>query len=117
MMYCDYHYIHVAYNVLDCILLPMPGVAFAAPFVSSFGPGSGLIFLDNVQCEGTEGSLLECPSQDPGNHNCGRSEDAGVFCPGGKWVGEWGERGMRGEEKERVRRKGEEEEVDRGGGG
>ena len=55
--------------------------------MSSFGPGSGLIILDNVECEGTEGSLLDCPSQDPGNHNCRSIEDAGVFCPGGKWVG------------------------------
>ena len=49
---------------------------------AAFGPGSGLIFLDNVECEGTEDSLLDCRGQDAGNHNCGRFEDAGVYCPG-----------------------------------
>ena len=58
-----------------------PGFPFRATN-AAFGPGSGLIFLDNVDCTGTEPSLLECRSQDPGVHNCGRTEDAGVYCPG-----------------------------------
>ena len=46
-----------------------------------FGPGEGLIFLDNVECAGNESTLLNCRAQELGNHNCNPSEDAGVFCP------------------------------------
>ncbi|CAI8032257.1 Deleted in malignant brain tumors 1 protein, partial [Geodia barretti] len=48
---------------------------------AGFGRGSGLIFLDNVDCDGTEPNLLQCRGNEPGNHNCGPSEDAGVYCP------------------------------------
>ena len=76
-----------------------------------YGPferGSGLIFLDNVQCTGDEETLLECPSHEPGKHDCGIYDDAGVFCPS-EWEG-----GREGEiEKER----GREGEMDRLEGG
>ena len=49
---------------------------------AAFGAGSGLIFLDNVECMGNEANLLDCPGQDAGLHNCRPSEDAGVYCPG-----------------------------------
>ena len=69
-----------------CIVKVPCGIMSALGFPVSvsraaFGRGSGLIFLDNVQCTGREDELLECPSQDPGSHNCGSSEDAGVYCP------------------------------------
>ena len=44
-----------------------------------FGPGNGLIFLDNMRCRGDEASLLECRGSGLGNR-CDHSEDAGVFC-------------------------------------
>ncbi|XP_030847999.1 deleted in malignant brain tumors 1 protein-like isoform X7 [Strongylocentrotus purpuratus] len=47
---------------------------------AAFGPGSGDIILDNVQCVGTETDLFSCPSNGPLSHNCGHSEDAGVQC-------------------------------------
>ena len=47
-----------------------------------FGNGSGDIFLDNVVCNGTESSLLECNTNPIGQHNCDHSEDAGVRCEG-----------------------------------
>ena len=49
---------------------------------AAFGRGTGVILLDNVQCTGTEEDLLECPSNAVGIHNCGHTEDAGVYCPG-----------------------------------
>lgn len=56
------------------------GYAFAAS-QASFGPGSGFILLDEVDCEGDEASLLECRSRSTGEHDCSPSEDAGVVCP------------------------------------
>ncbi len=40
------------------------------------------IYLDNVQCAGNEGSLLDCRSNSIGEHNCGQSDGAGVRCEG-----------------------------------
>ncbi|XP_071504514.1 scavenger receptor cysteine-rich domain-containing protein DMBT1-like [Diadema antillarum] len=45
-----------------------------------FGRGSGPIFLDDVSCSGDEESLVDCPQNDVGDHNCGHHEDAGVVC-------------------------------------
>lgn len=43
------------------------------------------IFLDNVQCTGTETSLLECNRNLIGQHNCEQFDGAGVRC-GGMYV-------------------------------
>ena len=45
-----------------------------------FGQGSGQILLDDLQCTGTEASLLECRHRGINIHNCGHSEDASVTC-------------------------------------
>ena len=47
------------------------------------GEGIGPIFLDQLMCNGSEASLLEClPSENIGLHNCRHDEDAGVRCEG-----------------------------------
>ena len=44
-----------------------------------FGQGAGEIVLDNVQCNGNEWGLLECPRNE-GEHNCRPFEAAGMRC-------------------------------------
>ncbi|KAM9853515.1 HHIP-like protein 1 [Aulostomus maculatus] len=38
------------------------------------------IFLDDVECEGGERTLLECKRSRVGKHNCSHGEDVGVIC-------------------------------------
>ena len=47
---------------------------------TGFTNGAGQIWLDNVQCRGTERRLIDCPANPLGSHNCGHIEDAGVRC-------------------------------------
>ena len=42
--------------------------------------GTGQIWLDNVNCRGTETRLIDCPANPLGSHNCVHAEDAGVRC-------------------------------------
>lgn len=43
---------------------------------SGFGRGTGTIFLDDLQCNGDEDSLINCVQMSDCNHD----EDAGVIC-------------------------------------
>ena len=62
-----------------CKQLGFDGAATVLP-LARFGEGSGDIFLDGVQCNGTETSLIDCKHEGIGVHNCGHKEDAGVSC-------------------------------------
>ena len=48
--------------------------------MAQFGEGNGPIYLDEVQCNGTEHSLLDCLHSGVLNHDCRHTEDAGVIC-------------------------------------
>ena len=46
-----------------------------------FGFNTGLYYLDDLQCDGSESNLLRCRAEQPGVHDCSIAETAGVFCP------------------------------------
>ncbi|XP_026064543.1 deleted in malignant brain tumors 1 protein-like [Carassius auratus] len=58
------------------------GSAISAPPSAAFGQGSGSIWLDDVECSGSEGNLTQCPHRGLRNHSCNHNKDAGVVCSG-----------------------------------
>ena len=63
------------------------GTALSAPGGAHFGEGSGPIVTSNVQCEGNETALRECPSAPWGDYReygAAHSYDADVICSGKK---------------------------------
>ena len=54
--------------------------AISAPGSALFGAGVGPIWLNNVQCNGTEERLEECGYNGWGNTPCYHSSDASVVC-------------------------------------
>ena len=45
-----------------------------------FGQGTGRIFMDELNCNGNETSIMDCPYNSWGRHNCYHTQDAGVEC-------------------------------------
>jgi hypothetical protein len=48
--------------------------------VATFGQGNGPIMLDDLNCNGNETDISECPSRGWLTNDCSHSEDAGVSC-------------------------------------
>ena len=46
-----------------------------------FGRGTGHIWLDGIECTGSENELLNCSHDGIGMHGCVHAEDASVLCP------------------------------------
>jgi len=47
---------------------------------NQYGAGSGVIWLDDVECIGYESSIAECRHNSWGYHNCRHSEDVSISC-------------------------------------
>ena len=45
-----------------------------------FGRGNGSIYLDNLNCYGSESRLIDCYHSGIGIHNCDHSDDASLRC-------------------------------------
>ena len=60
----------------------MPDSEFLVFTNSEFGAGTAglVIWLDEVDCHGSESKLLDCDADTIRYHNCEHTEDAGVSC-------------------------------------
>lgn len=63
-----------------CRQANLPTEGAIARLFAAFGPGSGPIVLDDLQCVGSESSLFDCVHSGINIHNCVHAEDAGVVC-------------------------------------
>ena len=62
------------------------GKAVAATHNAFYGQGSGQIWLDDVNCVGTESMIESCSHGGWGSHNCDHRHDAGIKCTSGKII-------------------------------
>ena len=56
------------------------GEALGYGYTDEFGVANGTIWMDQVECDGSETSLEQCPRNDWGDSDCVHYEDAGVIC-------------------------------------
>ncbi len=77
----DYWDFHDA--VVVCRQLGLPHGGAQAITSAAFGEGSGLIWLDDVGCAGSENSVEDCYHRGWGINDCHHGKDAGVRCVNG----------------------------------
>ncbi|NP_998038.1 galectin-3-binding protein B precursor [Danio rerio] len=66
-----------------CRQLGFPGAVSVATG-GQYGEGSGRVWLDDMNCKGSESLLSECSFKGWGVSDCTHKEDAGVICAPGK---------------------------------
>ena len=66
------------------VVCRMLGYSGGVQMHSGFTTGAGKIWLDEVECEGTESDLAQCKHAGWGEHNCDHNEDAAVTCTAGQ---------------------------------
>ncbi|XP_070176422.1 scavenger receptor cysteine-rich domain-containing protein DMBT1-like isoform X2 [Littorina saxatilis] len=66
--------------LVACRMLGFTNPSALAVSSSIYGPGTGTILLDDLQCTGTEKNLAQCGNKGFYNTNCKHSEDIGLQC-------------------------------------
>jgi hypothetical protein len=66
--------------IVACRQLGLPTSGATALTGSAVPDGTGQIWLDDVQCYGSESRLIDCRARPLGWSNCRHSQDAGVNC-------------------------------------
>ena len=79
---------HQAYAPIKVSSLHPFSVAYPYRSSSTFGPGSGPIFLTHLNCLGTERTLLDCSSNYRYTYYYSHYRDAGVRCEHRQYSGE-----------------------------
>ena len=67
------------FSIYLILNVPDSGIAMAYRG-SHFGSGQGAMWMDDVECNGSERRLDECHHSGWGVHNCDVDEEAGVAC-------------------------------------
>ena len=81
----DYHQ-HVSGTSIFNSVIALSDFSDPRPIITStFGEGDGPIVLDNLQCNGNEDFLTDCPHNGVGIHMCTHYNDASVFCADSKY--------------------------------
>ena len=62
------------------------GYAVAASHEAFYGQGNGRIWLNNLNCIGSEGTIGDCTHGGWGIDSCTHSEDAGAKCIKGMYL-------------------------------
>ncbi|KAI8517811.1 hypothetical protein Bbelb_038280 [Branchiostoma belcheri] len=74
---------HKGFDLKDaevvCRMLGYPNVYGVRPG-AYFGKGMGPIYMEDLQCDGTESSLFNCSHKGWRVHNCWHGDDVGVVC-------------------------------------
>ncbi|XP_025101970.1 deleted in malignant brain tumors 1 protein-like isoform X2 [Pomacea canaliculata] len=76
---CSYVFRHKEARVA-CRMLGFNSSVARAVGSSIYGEGEGRLFLDDIECNGTESSLSECEYLGFISHLCSHSNDVGVIC-------------------------------------
>ena len=65
-----------------CRELGFPNAMMVYTDATTYGEGTGAIWLDMLDCNGTEYAIEDCPNPGLGVHTCDHSMDVGVMCDG-----------------------------------
>uniref|UniRef100_K1R2P6 Deleted in malignant brain tumors 1 protein n=1 Tax=Magallana gigas TaxID=29159 RepID=K1R2P6_MAGGI len=76
---CDNNFNHNL-SVVVCRSLGLPWATSEAYGGAVFGRGSGTIWLDNVNCIGSESKIEECSHSPWGSNNCNHGNDISINC-------------------------------------
>ena len=62
------------------VLCRMLGYSTVYAYHISYAPGTGTVWMSDVDCTGNENSISECPHIGWGETSCSHTHDAGLYC-------------------------------------